>query len=143
MKGPCIQLIARGQFNDNTQIHDCNTTTNMLNHRKIVSNEEIRQVKLFLQFLKQVNHLGLDRNIQRRDWLITNNKGRLQCERTRNTNTLALPAGEFVWITTRKRRIEIHNFKQVINTILDLLPLGNIMHDKWFPYNIGDGHARV
>src|SRR4026208_2325203 len=130
MKRLCIQFIARGHFNNDTQIHDRDATTDVLNHRKIMSNKEIRQVKLFLQFLKQVNHLGLDRNIQRRDWFITNNEGRLQCEGARYTNALTLPAGELMWITTRKRRIEVHNFKQMLNSILNLLALRDIMDDK-------------
>src|SRR6185295_10042761 len=54
-----------------------------------------------------------------------------------------LSAGELMWITTRKRWVEVYYFKQVIDTVLNFLPFRDIMHDEWFSDNIGNGHARV
>src|SRR6476660_4213624 len=48
-----------------------------------------------------------------------------------------------MWIATCKRWVEVHDFKQMLNSILNLLPLCDLMHDKWFTHNIGNGHARV
>src|SRR5215208_968264 len=115
----------------------------MLNHGKVVSNKEIGQVKLVLQFLEKVNDLGLDGNIQGRDGLITNNKGRLQCQSTCYPNALALSAGEFMWITTRKRWVEVHYFKQMVDTILNFLPFCDVMHSEGFTDDISNGHAWV
>ena len=54
--------------------------------------KEIGQIELILQFLEKVDHLGLDRNIQGRNGLITDNKGRLKSQSTGHANALALSA---------------------------------------------------
>ena len=116
-----IQLITGSKFHDHTQIHHRNTIADMPNHGKIVGDKEISQVELLLQLLQQIYHLRLDRNIQRRNRLITNNEGRLQSQSTCHANTLALTAGKLMWITAGKCWVQLHHFKQMLNTLLDLL----------------------
>ncbi|MNE71262.1 hypothetical protein D3C80_1671190 [compost metagenome] len=61
-----------------------------------MSNKYVGQSELPLQILHQVNHLGLDRYIQRGYRLIGDNQLRLQRQRSGDTNPLALAAGELM-----------------------------------------------
>jgi hypothetical protein len=46
----------------------------MFHHRKVMRNEQEGQAEFFLQILKQVHHLRLDRDIKRRDRFIANDQ---------------------------------------------------------------------
>ena len=48
------EVFGRGLFNNFTQVHDDNTARDMLDHREIVRNEEIRNLELFLQVLQKI-----------------------------------------------------------------------------------------
>ena len=47
------------------QIHHADAVADVFNHRKIVRDEKIGQTKLGLQIFQQVEHLRLDRDIER------------------------------------------------------------------------------
>ncbi len=58
-----------------------------------------QQDKQFVQQLnEQIEYLGLDRNIQSRYGLISNDKFRIKCEGSGNRNTLSLTAAKLVGI---------------------------------------------
>src|SRR5512147_2303703 len=73
----------------------------MLDHRKIMSNEQIRETKLTLQIPQDVQDLRLNGDIQRRDRFIANDKARAQSQGTCNPNALTLTTREFMWIAAR------------------------------------------
>jgi len=61
-------------------------------HGQIVRDENISELQPLLQLHEQVHHLRLDGNIERRYWLVANHETRMQRERARNTDALALTA---------------------------------------------------
>jgi hypothetical protein len=71
----------------------------MLHDAEIVRDEEIGEAELALQILQQVDDLRLDRDVERRDRLVADNELRIERERPRDADALALSAGEFVGIT--------------------------------------------
>ena len=68
----------------------------MTHHGEVVGDEEVRQAELVLELLEQVHDLGLDRHVQSRDRLVQHDHPRVQRERTRDADSLTLPAGELV-----------------------------------------------
>jgi hypothetical protein len=64
-----------------------------------VRNEEISEPEIFLEIDQQIEILRLDRAIERRYRFVANHKLGAQDERSCDTDSLPLTAGEFVWIT--------------------------------------------
>jgi hypothetical protein len=67
-------------------------------HREIVSNEQIRDTEFSLQVHQQVDHLRLHRHVESRHRLIADDQLRVERQRSRDPEPLALPAGEFVGV---------------------------------------------
>ena len=68
----------------------CSTTL------KIVGDEQVGEAELLLQVLQQVDHLRLDRHVERRHRLVADDQLGLDGERAGDADALALAAGEFV-----------------------------------------------
>ena len=54
-----------------TQIHNRNAVRDHLNNRQVVGDEHIGQVKFLLKLMQKVKYLCLNRNVQRRDRLVS------------------------------------------------------------------------
>ena len=67
-----------------------------------MGDEQERDVALGLQILEQVENLRLDRNIQRADRLVADDKIGRQCNRPCNPDALTLPAGKLMRIARGK-----------------------------------------
>ena len=93
-----VQRIAVGQLHDLSQVHHRHTIADMAHHAQVVGDEDISQAQFFLQVFQQVDHLGLNGDIQRGNRLITNDQIRVQGQRARQPDALPLPAGKLVWI---------------------------------------------
>jgi hypothetical protein len=78
-----------------------------------VGYEKICQTKFFLQTNKQINHLGLNGNIQRAYGFVTDKNIRLNGKRPGYANALALAAGKFVGVTQQMRGAKADHLKQL------------------------------
>jgi hypothetical protein len=67
-------LIRRPLFDDLAQVHDGHPVADVVHDAQVVGDEQIRQVKLVLEFIQQINHLGLDRHGKGRDRLVADNE---------------------------------------------------------------------
>src|SRR5258706_8588241 len=76
----------------------------MLYHRKVMRDEDVGEPKPVLKVAQQVQDLRTDRHVQRRDRLVADDELRLDRERARNGDALALAAGEFVRVAAGKTR---------------------------------------
>ena len=74
MGGTLKKLINRSQFHNLTDIHHRHAVGNMAHHTQIVGDKQIGQTKLFLQLLKQIEHLRLHRDIQRGNGFVRHNQ---------------------------------------------------------------------
>ena len=63
---------------------------------EVVRDEDVREVEVVLEVVEQVDHLRLDRDVERGDRLVGDDQLRVQRERARDADPLALPAGELV-----------------------------------------------
>src|SRR3546814_3397736 len=65
---------------------------------EVVADQDVGQPPLLLQALQQVQHLRLHRNVERRGGFVQQQDARLQDQRPRDGDALALAAGELVWV---------------------------------------------
>lgn len=71
-----------------------------------MADKEVCQRELLLKVFEEIDHLGLDGDIQGGDRLIANNEARIERERPGDPNALALAARKFVRIAVGEPRIE-------------------------------------
>ncbi len=105
------------------QVHNGNTIGDVLHDREVVSNEEICGTELVLKFLKQVQDLCLDGNIQSGNRLVADNQLGLQRKCAGNADALALAARELVRIAVDVLGVQTDDVEQLADT-LDTLFLG-------------------
>ena len=78
----------------------------VLDHAEVVADEEIREVERALQLHEQVEHLRLDRHVERRDRLVADEELGLDRERAGDADARALAARELVREAAHQRRVE-------------------------------------
>ena len=100
-----VQLITAGFFSDNTQVHYSHPVADVLDHGKIMGDEQVCQLQFFLQVFQQVDHLRLNRNIQGGIGLITDDQIGIQGVRASHADTLALPSGKFMRVPLDERSV--------------------------------------
>src|SRR5262245_17768578 len=96
-----VELVAVGDFRDPAEIHHRDAVGAVAHHREVVRDEQVRELKPFLQVLEQVDDLALDRDVERRHRLVADDEARLERERARDADALALPARKLVRISLR------------------------------------------
>ena len=87
---PRIDLIGEAQFDDVAELHHRDTVGDVAHDREVVRNEELGQPKLLLQVLHQVDHLRLNRYVQRAHRLVGDHDLRVRRQRARDSDALPL-----------------------------------------------------
>lgn len=78
------------------EIHDPDPPAEMADDAEVMGDEEVGQPEGLLQFLQQVDDLGLDRDVERRHRLVADDEVGLEGERTGDADPLPLPARHLV-----------------------------------------------
>ena len=71
------QLLGRGQLDQLAGIHDGDAVTDVGHDAQVVADEEIGEAELALQVREQVEHVGLDGDIEGRHHLVADDQPRL------------------------------------------------------------------
>ena len=105
--------------------------------------EQISEIAALLQIAQQIDDLRLDQHVERGGRLVHYDEGRLQYDRARDGNALALPAGELMRIAEARFGIEADIAQRRDDAPLTLR-LGELrlMHPQPFFDDIGDRHTR-
>src|ERR1051326_6605127 len=138
-----VELGRRRNFDDFAEIHDRDAVADMLDHAQIVRNEQISQSELALQVEQHVENLHLDRNVQRRDRFIGHDETRVDRECPRDADALALPAREFVRVTTVILRPQTDAREQLLDATTPLGSARDVVDGEAFTDDLADTHARV
>jgi hypothetical protein len=85
----------------------------MLDHAQVMRNEDVGQVKVMLQVFQQVNHLSLDRNIQRGDRLVADNQLGVERQGAGDAEALALAAAEGMRVAAHIFGAHTHHAQQL------------------------------
>jgi len=80
----------RRHLHDNTQIHDSNTVTHVINHTQIMGNDQTGKIKGLLEVTQEIQHLGLNRHIKGTYRLVSDNEAWVKTESPGNTDPLPL-----------------------------------------------------
>ena len=89
-------LFRLGLLHDSTEVHDRDPVRHVACHRDVVSDEHVRHLILGSQVEHQVHHAGANRYIEHGDRLIGDDYLRVQDDRPRNGDTLALAPRQLV-----------------------------------------------
>ncbi len=98
MQGRLIELGAVGDLDNAAEVHDGDTVGDVAHHRQVVGDKNVSEAKPLLQLHKQIDDLGLDRNVEGGDRLVADHQTGLQGQGAGDADALALPAGELVRI---------------------------------------------
>ena len=116
----------------------------MAHDRKIVGDEQIGEAEALAQILEQVDHLRLDRHVERGDGLVAHYELGFERQGARDPDALALPARHLVRITVGEFRIEAADREQLAHP--GSAPCGvafdAVDHDR-LGNDLADLHARV
>jgi hypothetical protein len=132
-----------GGLHDLSEVHDCHPVAHVLDHAQVMSDEEIREPATLLQVLKQVDDLGLDRNVESRDWLVGNQKLRVHGECAGDADSLPLPTAELVRIPVDCILPETNQPQHLENTLTLLCSTGKPVDLDSFGNDCPDTHPRV
>jgi hypothetical protein len=77
-----------------TEIHDGDAIAGIGHGRQVVSDEQVGKVEPLLKLLEKVQHLSLDRDVERRDRLVADDERRIQNQGAGDGDALALAAAE-------------------------------------------------
>ena len=138
-----IERLPVRNLNHLTQIHNGNAIGNVLHDGQVVSDKQIRGTELVLEFLEQVQNLGLNGHIQSGNRLVADDQLGLQSERAGDADTLALAARELVRITVDVLGIQTDDVQQLADA-LDTLLLGtHAMNGHGLGDDLADGHTGI
>ena len=129
LRGTLEDLVAVAFLDDFAGSHDGHPVGEMPHHAQVMRNEQIGQAMLGLQVGQQVQHLGLDRHVQRRHGLVGHDEARLQRQRARDGDALALPAGKLVRIAPRVIRLQADPRQQRQHARLAFLGAAKLVDD--------------
>ena len=110
-----VDVLAFTGLDDLAQVHDRHTVADLPDDGQIVRDQDVRDGKFALESFKQVHDLGLDRYVQRRQWLIKNEQRWFERQRAGYRDTLPLAAGELVRESFRVLGLEPDELQQLID----------------------------
>src|SRR5574341_864361 len=89
-----VDLLARAELDELPEVHDADVCTDVPDHGKVMSDEEVAESQLLLQVAQQVHDLRPDRYIERGDGLVEQHAIRIGRERASHGHALSLAAAE-------------------------------------------------
>ncbi len=91
----------------------------MADDREVVRDDHVREPELVLEVVQQVDHLRLDRHVQRRDRFVGDDQLRAQGERAGDADALTLSAGELVRVAVVVLGAEPDQRQQLLDVVLE------------------------
>ena len=89
-----VDLPRRPDLDDLAEVHDRHAVADIGNGGEVMGDEQVGQPEALLQIGEQVEDLRLDRHVERGDRLVADDQRRVDDQRPRDGDTLALAAAE-------------------------------------------------
>ncbi|KWU68193.1 hypothetical protein AWW71_29380 [Bacillus cereus] len=90
MPGGLEELLAAAHLDDLAQVHHRDPIGDVAHHTEVVGDEEIGQSHAVAQIRQQIEHLGLDADVERGDRFVADDEPRPERECPRDADTLSL-----------------------------------------------------
>ena len=143
MSGSRYEIRRRRELDDLAEVHHGDAVGDVLDDREVVRDEQVGEAAIALQVLHQVDDLRLHRDVERRDRLVADDEARLDGERARDADALALAAGEFVRIARHVFGAQPDFVEQLPHARVGGGALGDLVDREPFADDRADGHARI
>ena len=92
MAGMSKQGIGFCNLRNFSQVHDCQPVTDVFDHKQMMGHKEVGEVQLRLKFLKEIQYLCLNGNVQSGSGFVQNDEFRLGCNGPSHRYPLTLSA---------------------------------------------------
>ena len=125
------------------QIHHHDRIAHVLNDAEIVGNEYIGEMKFLLYVFHEVEHLSLDRDIERGNGLVANHYLGIDAEGTGDADALALPPRELVGIAIHIIRFQVHHLQLPSDYFLPIVRRTESIEPQRFIEGIDDLLHRI
>ena len=108
-----------------------------------MSDEQVRQAKLGLQVVQQLEDLGLDGNVERRHWLVEHDQARFNGQRAGDPDPLALASAELVRIAGNCIHREPYQLQELLDPLAALFLRHQVVDTQRLADELAYGVARV
>ena len=116
-----VEIVAGRHLHDLAEVHHGDAVGDVLDDREVVGDEQVGQSELILQVLEQVDDLGLNRHVQRRDRLVRDDEVWVGGQRAGDADALPLAAGELVRIAVGEVGVETDRLQQLLDALVAVL----------------------
>ena len=139
-----VKLVLVRHLHDLAQVHHGHTVADVPHHRKIVSDEQVGDPVLRLKVFQQVDHLGLDRDVQRRHRLVADDEAGPCSKGPGNSDPLPLAPAELVRVAIPHRAVQTHRLEQIAHPPPVILPVAvqPVRPDR-LAHDVARRHPRV
>ncbi len=90
MKGILIESLGCGDFNNLTEVHDCNAVGDVFDDAEVVGDEQVGEVEGFLEVFEEVDDLSLYGYVEGGDGFVGDDEFGVEREGAGNADALAL-----------------------------------------------------
>ena len=143
MRRLLVDLVLRPDLDDLAEVHDGDAVGDVADDRQVVRDEDVRQAEVALERLEQVHDLRADRDVERGHRLVEDDQLRVERERARDADALALAARELVREPVRMLGREADGAQQLVDALLALVAAVAAVDAQRLADDVAHGHARV
>ena len=118
--GSSVELLARADLDGLAEVHDHHPIGDVADDVEVVGDEDVREPEVLLEVLQQVQDLRLHRDVERRHRLVADDQLRVDRERPRDADPLALAAGELVREAVVVLGVQADDLEQLLHAALAL-----------------------
>ncbi len=111
--------------------------------RHVMRDEDIGDAEPRAQVAEKIEHLRLDREVERRDGLVADDQLRLDRKRPGNGDALALAAGEFMGVAIRRGRRQPNHRQQFGHPVRNCIRRAQPVQRNRLTDRPPDAHARI
>src|SRR5438445_4169400 len=112
VEGLTEQLARRRPLDDLSEVHHGHPLGDVVDHREVVRDEQVREAELALEVLQQVQDLGLDGDVEGARRFVEDHELRVQREGPSDPDSLALPAAELMGEPVEVLGVQAHPLEE-------------------------------
>jgi hypothetical protein len=124
-------------------VHDGDPMADVSDYAEIVSDHEDCEAQVALNLMEQIEHLSLDRYVQRSNGLVGNEQPRARRKGGRDADALTLPAGELSRPPLGKPTRQSDALKELVNYLVAFRAVSYPLGIQGFTYRPLNAPARV
>lgn len=111
--GGCVQRFRVGELDDLAEVHDGDAVGDVPYDAEVVGDEDVREPELVLEVGEEVEHLGLDGDVEGGDGFVGDDQSGAGREGSGDADALALPAGELVGVAVEVGGGQAHDLEEL------------------------------